>query len=300
MGAPIFVTGTGWASQVDQSFDCTVSGLDVSLIVSVLTTNANVTAVTYGGQSLVLAGSSVNYYGVYVYYLQNPPSGTNTIHQTGALSGAIHALVYRNCRNVSAFGTGVGVNGSGSDTFTPSVTIGSDIGSVVFSAAYHRRRNAGNMAPADGQTERVETAGSGGDYEPGLMSGEEVGASSVVTGQWTGAAAGAQAETVAVSVLGTASSSRLVKLNINVKAPIGIIDDQGAVVRPAMLRPDNWMELGGLIRPSGKVYDSLVKDPRLIYLEGVDFTAPDGITAQGGREDLGQTILARITRGSLA
>ena len=208
MATPSFVTGSGWFGIGSAAFNCTVTGPNVYLIVGVASSNGGVTAVTYGGQAMTKIGNYAPYGELSFWYLRNPPSGSNNIVQTGSVDGAIHALVYQGIRLASPFDA-IGSANSASSTTTPSVTVGSQGGSLVISGSYHEQRAGANLSPLDGQTERVETAATGGTGNWGFMTGDEQGAASVVTGSW-GTPAAAHVATIATNAHGVPSGSQIV------------------------------------------------------------------------------------------
>jgi len=184
MPTPSFLAGQAYAVDPGtHSYNNLYGGANVALIVDVLG-RTNPSGVTYNGVAMTLAaGPQVGAEPFYLesYYLLNPPVGTYNIVVSGAGDGAVHARTYKNVKSSSPIGNTGGAGNFG-QTVTPEVTIASEATELVVCASMHEGRGTNNMGPASGQTERLESGSGAGDA--GLMTGDEAGAASVVTGSW--------------------------------------------------------------------------------------------------------------------
>lgn len=173
-------TGSSSTLAVSASHRLNVNGTNVYAVVGVVqsvSSNSSDTtcSVTYGGQNMtqqaiVLGGTSTNRTAVSLYYLQNPPTGTNTITATsgGASTKAAIALscvVYRAAGTPENYTTGA----------TTGLTVTSSTGAMAFCVT-------GNGAALSVPTQinryvAGSSVGGVGDY---ISAQDSIGAASVV------------------------------------------------------------------------------------------------------------------------
>lgn len=120
---------------ISKSHTCTGANL---LVVSIWYANGdNISSVTYGSKTLTLAVKKTNagdYYSS-IYYLQNPPQGSNTVTVTNSASNSIGFGVI-SFINTNPFPLSViGVTGNVVDVFTKTVTTQKD-NSYLIDAGY--------------------------------------------------------------------------------------------------------------------------------------------------------------------
>jgi len=78
-------------------------------------------------------------------------------------------------------------------------------------------------------------------------------------------------------------------------APGTVIKDQnGNVVPPEEIRPNNWMLIENLALPTSAVFSSLTANPMALYLEEVTFDSANGLQITAGRDRFTQALVARI------
>ena len=77
-----------------------------------------------------------------------------------------------------------------------------------------------------------------------------------------------------------------------------LFNSQGDIVEPNEIRPNNWIFTQGSQLPSGKVYSSLVPDPRMGYIVGVkNDEEGEVVSIETDRNQFADQILQRLTRG---
>ena len=77
-----------------------------------------------------------------------------------------------------------------------------------------------------------------------------------------------------------------------------IYDSTGNEVQPDEIRPDNWIFTEGFDLPSGVAYDSLITDPRMSYIVGVNFDEDGNVLGiETDRNQFADAIIQRLTRG---
>jgi len=78
-------------------------------------------------------------------------------------------------------------------------------------------------------------------------------------------------------------------------APGTVIRDQnGNVVPPEEIRPNNWMLIENLALPTGAVFSSLTQNPMALFIEEVSFDETNGLQITAGRDRFTQSLVARI------
>ncbi|MHA1290367.1 MAG: hypothetical protein ACTSPB_23550 [Candidatus Thorarchaeota archaeon] len=138
------------------SWSHTCSGVKRILIVGIVHRSSisycKVTSVTYAGQSLtrlVTVGSGV-YCQTYLYYLLNPPTGTNTIQITLSVARHVAAvgLSYKNVRGIDN-----GATNSGNSTYA-SVSV-SGISDGAWAVGFTGNYSVTGVTDNSGQTRRA-------------------------------------------------------------------------------------------------------------------------------------------------
>jgi hypothetical protein len=94
-------------------------------------------------------------------------------------------------------------------------------------------------------------------------------------------------------------SNRPYKYTLDIWDPLAQIrDEKGRVIPYEELEPDNWMHLEGLFLPSGQVYDTLLEDPRKVYLAGMRYDEDaNNLTLRASRRQFVEKLLRGITGG---
>jgi hypothetical protein len=177
-------TGGGYhGTSTSPSWTHVVGSSANALVVAVMSTSYQPSAVTYNGMNLtfltVSTPSSVSYFGTIFYInfygLLSPSTGSHSVAVTMAGSGyfAMNSFSYS---NVTGFGTPVGNSGTGGTT-TASVTISSATTQMV-AAAFISCNAGGSMgSPSTGTSRYNQTFSSGVNYPSSYA--DATGASSV-------------------------------------------------------------------------------------------------------------------------
>ncbi len=89
---------------------------------------------------------------------------------------------------------------------------------------------------------------------------------------------------------------RLVRYSIDVWDPERrIMDSQGEIVTPDRVDEDEWIRLIGAGLPSSIVYDNLIEDPRVSYIESVSYRmGTDTVHIKANKESMMQSFLKRL------
>jgi len=78
-------------------------------------------------------------------------------------------------------------------------------------------------------------------------------------------------------------------------APGTIIKDQnGNVVPPEEIRPNNWMLIENLALPTSAVFSSLIQNPMALFIEEVSYDETSGLGITAGKDRFTQSLVARI------
>ena len=78
-------------------------------------------------------------------------------------------------------------------------------------------------------------------------------------------------------------------------APGTVIKDQnGNVVPPEEIRPNNWMLIENLALPTSAVWASLTANPSALFIEEVAYSEDSGLQITAGRDRFTQSLVARI------
>jgi hypothetical protein len=78
-------------------------------------------------------------------------------------------------------------------------------------------------------------------------------------------------------------------------APGTIIKDQnGNVVPPEEIRPNNWMLIENLALPTSAVFSSLTANPSALFIEEISYDEISGLGITAGRDRFTQALVARI------
>ena len=78
-------------------------------------------------------------------------------------------------------------------------------------------------------------------------------------------------------------------------APGTVIKDQnGNVVPPEEIRPNNWMLIENLALPTSAVFSSLTANPSALFIEEVAYSEDSGLQITAGRDRFTQSLVARI------
>jgi hypothetical protein len=91
-------------------------------------------------------------------------------------------------------------------------------------------------------------------------------------------------------------STRLVHYQIDVWDPeMTILDSQGRIVAPDEVRENKFVRLVGVGTPSSKVYDNLIADPQVSYIENVTYRMHDNtVKIRASKENMLQSFLKRL------
>lgn len=84
--------------------------------------------------------------------------------------------------------------------------------------------------------------------------------------------------------------------DISLSASYGVVRDQFEDrVPPEQIRPNNWIAVDGLPRPTSKVQTSLLKDPGMAYIEEVEYDEDsDRVSIKSGRDRFAETLVNRL------
>ena len=193
------------SNRLTEAFDHTCSGNDRMLIVVVAARSNDPTAVTYGGIAMTSAGAKASApIACFMFYLANPPSGTNSVSITfnGSGQDAIMGAASFTSSNgqVSGYATAVGnTNVEGQPTVTITAT---EDGMVIDILGGGFSTFSPTHTAGAGQTENFDLEADGGN------DGDNYGASSRQDGEtsvvmsWSGLAAGDDWGIAALNVKG--------------------------------------------------------------------------------------------------
>jgi hypothetical protein len=272
--------------------------------------NNQVNSITYAGQNLTLRRRSAYSGGgcpnrVEVWYLLNPPTGANNVVVT--LSEAFplraNAITLSGVDQSTPFSTDTEANGTAAaGPYGTSVTIASNPGELVvdFTGTNNYNNTNPTMTVGAGQTSLQETEGGAGTIFCSIGSSSEPGAISN-TMTWTATATG-QGRWVAIALAlrpFIITSARAIKYILDVSdGNVTLRDDQGAIVDPWDVEPDEWMNLNIPDLPTGVETDSFVDDPKKIYIEEAEYDDASGtLSIRTNRGQLLNVIMARLSGG---
>jgi len=92
-------------------------------------------------------------------------------------------------------------------------------------------------------------------------------------------------------------SGRLVEYTFDIWDPKRRIkDQQGRIVPPEEVEPDNWMRVLGISMPGAKVFESLVEDWDVVYIMETAMSGR-GLRMKGNRNELAEVIISRAAGG---
>jgi len=107
-----------------------------------------------------------------------------------------------------------------------------------------------------------------------------------------GAASAIIADQISDVYLGFQSTPNMPDITL---APGTIIKDQnGNVVPPEEIRPNNWMLVENLALPTSAVFASLTANPMALFLEEIAWDETAGLQITAGRDRFTQALVARI------
>jgi len=91
-------------------------------------------------------------------------------------------------------------------------------------------------------------------------------------------------------------SVRLIRYSIDVWDPEErIMDNQGQIVSPDRVNANEWIRLIGAGLPSSRVYDDLIADPQVSYIESVSYRMDsDKVNIKATKESMIQSFLKRL------
>lgn len=84
--------------------------------------------------------------------------------------------------------------------------------------------------------------------------------------------------------------------DIDLSVSAGVVyDNTDDQVPPESVRPNNWIVLTDLPRPTSEVYETLIQDPRMAYIEEVQYDEDaDRLTMKSGRDRFAETLVNRL------
>jgi hypothetical protein len=252
------------------------------------------TVVTYAGTGMTLLYSIVTNPYFWVYYLVDPAIGANNVNIQFA------AAQYFTCEAVSWSGvrtTGpIGNTQSGTNT----LTIASLVGNLVVDFLGVNVGNANPALPsaAAGQTQRAavkyyknpECVGCGSSEKPGTTS---------VTMTWT-TPGWVNTRLFACELRPfVITSSRAIKYILDASdRDVTLRDDQGSIVDPWDVEPDEWMNVNIPDLPTAIETDSFVDDSKKVYIEEVEYDDESGnLAIRNNRGQLLNVLMARLSGG---
>jgi hypothetical protein len=265
----------------------------------------SVASITYAGQNLTLrrrsafsAGGAPNR--VEVWYLINPPAGAaNIVVTVAGLADYIvgSASVFSGVDSATPFSLDTEATGTSVvSPATTSVTIASVPGELVIDFTGANNSNPDGTVGA-GQTSLRE--GEGSNWTALETSSEPGSISNVMT--WSITLVG-ELRWVAIALAlrpYVITSARAIKYILDVSdGNVTLRDDQGAIVDPWDVEPDEWMNLNIPDLPTGVETDSFVDDPKKIYIEEAEYDDSSGaLSIRTNRGQLLNVIMARLSGG---
>jgi hypothetical protein len=84
--------------------------------------------------------------------------------------------------------------------------------------------------------------------------------------------------------------------DIDLSVSAGVVyDNTDDQVPPESVRPNNWIVLTDLPRPTSEVYETLIQDPRMAYIEEVQYDEDaDRLMMKSGRDRFAETLVNRL------
>jgi hypothetical protein len=268
-----------------------------------------VTGITYGGVALTMKRRSAYYGGgnserTELWYLIDPPAGAANIIATlnAATSEVCGLAVDYSGVNVNA-PTSTDVEAGGVFVGSPgtlTVNLASVVGEIVVDFAGVNNYNAGStmvLAVGAGQTQIRNTA----SHNYAAASSYESGAASV-TMSWTatGGIGGTNSRwaQIAISIKPYIDSPvRAVRYTLRLReGRLVIVGDQGEIIEPWLVEPDNWMSLEIPGIPTSIEPPDFVGIPYFVYLEEVEYDFETGVlTLRNSRGQQMDVITARAS-----